>query len=77
VQARLRPFHRLVLARVWARNGLDAPAALEFSADDLDSTDRGAAPQDRAAAEAMLDGLFRDLFAQSEGDALALHAALT
>ncbi len=76
-QRKLRPFHRLVLARVWARNGLEAPAALELSADDLDSADRGAAPQDRAAAEAMLDGLFRDLIAQSEGDPLALHAALT
>jgi hypothetical protein len=35
------------------------------------------APQDRVAAEAALEDLFRSLIEQTEGDALALHAALT
>jgi hypothetical protein len=76
-QGRLSSVHRLVLARLWARAGLAAPAALQLSADDMEAADRVAAPQDRAAADAMLDGLFRELILRSGGDALGLHAALT
>lgn len=76
-QGRLSPVHRLILARLWTRGGLTAPAALQLSADDLDRADRGPAPLDRAAADAMLDDLFRELITQCDGDALGLHAALT
>jgi hypothetical protein len=76
-QGRLSPVHRLILARIWARNGLTAPAALQLSADDIDGADKAPTPQDRAAADTMLDGLFRELMAQSGGDALGLHASLT
>ncbi len=76
-QGRLSPFHRLLLARSWARNGLQAPTALEITADDLDAVGRKLPLPNRAAADAMLDDLFRNLIEQSEGDALELHAALT
>lgn len=76
-QGRLSPFHRLLLASAWTRNGLPAPASLEISAADMMLADPGPAPQDRVAAEAALEDLFRSLIEQTEGDALALHAALT
>jgi hypothetical protein len=75
-QWRLRSFHRLVLARVWAQNGLKAPAALELTADDIDAANGDIALEDRAEADAILDDLFRNLIEQSDGDALVLHAAL-
>ena len=76
-QRRLGLAHRLLLARAWARNGLQAPAELELSAEELDQSGTAPAPQDRAAADAMLENLFKDLIRQAGGDALALHAALT
>jgi hypothetical protein len=76
-QGRLSPVHRLLLGRLWARNGMTAPAALQLAADDMGDADRAPALQDRAAADTMLDGLFRELIAQSGGDAIGLHAALT
>lgn len=76
-QGRLSPVHRLLLGRLWARNGIAAPGVLQLSAEDMDRGDMAPAPQDRASAEAMLEGLFRDLIAQSGGDASELHARLT
>jgi hypothetical protein len=76
-QGRLSPFHRLLLASAWTRNGLPAPASLEVSSADMMRAAPGPAPQDRVAAEAALEDLFRSLIEQTEGDALALHAALT
>jgi hypothetical protein len=76
-QDRLPPFHRLVLASAWARNGLPAPAALELSATDIGASDLGYGIANHTGAEAMLDDLFRNLIEQTEGDAMALHAALT
>jgi hypothetical protein len=75
-QGRMSPFHRLLLASAWARNGLPTPAALEVSPDDMlaSSTPRLA---DRAAADASLEDLFQNLIEQSDGDALTLHAVLT
>ena len=76
-QGRLSPFHRLLLASAWTTNGLPAPASLEVSSADMMRAAPGPAPQDRVAAEAALEDLFRSLIEQTEGDALALHAALT
>lgn len=76
-QGRLSPFHRLLLASAWTRSGLPAPASLEVSSADMMRAAPGPAPQDRVAAEAALEDLFRSLIEQTEGDALALHAALT
>ncbi len=76
-QGRLSPFHRLLLASAWTRSGLPAPASLEVSSADMMRGAPGPAPQDRVAAEAALEDLFRSLIEQTEGDALALHAALT
>ena len=76
-QGRLRSFHRLVLARAWAQNGLKAPAALELTADDIDASNSAPAMNDRSEANEILDNLFRNLIEQSDGDALVLHAALT
>lgn len=45
--------------------------------DDMETANGRMAVQDGTAADAMLDGLFRDLIEQSEGDALGLHAALS
>ncbi|MEE4239738.1 MAG: hypothetical protein V2I51_23700, partial [Anderseniella sp.] len=71
-QGRLTPFHRLLLASAWTRNGLRAPAALELTAVDMALADEAAALPSSADAEAMLEDLFRDLIAQAEGDALTL-----
>lgn len=76
-QRRLSPFHRMLLASAWRRNGLPAPASLEVTASDMMMADPPLGLQDRAAAEASLEELFRSLIEQSEGDALTLHAALT
>lgn len=76
-QDRLSPFHRLLLASAWTRNGLAAPAALELSATDIDASGLAPGMRDRAEADALLGDLFRSLIEQTEGDALALHAALT
>lgn len=76
-QGRLSPFHRLLLASAWTTNGLPAPTSLEVSAADMMLAAPSPAPQDRVAAEAALEDLFRSLIEQTEGDALALHAALT
>lgn len=76
-QGRLGTTRRLLLARAWARNGLQAPAELELSPEQLDRSGPGPAPQDRAAADAMLQNLFKDLIQQAGGEAMALHAALT
>jgi len=76
-QQRLNPFHRLLLASAWTRNGLPAPASLELSAADMELASQEFAMPDPAGAEAMLDDLFRDLIEQAGGDALTLHAALT
>ena len=75
-QGRLRSFHRLVLARAWAQNGLKAPDALELTADDIDAANSPIALEDAAEADVILDNLFRNLIEQSDGDALVLHAAL-
>jgi len=75
-QGRLSPFHSLLLASAWTRNGVTAPASLELTATDMATTNQTPAMPDRAAAEAVLDGLFRDLIEQNDGDAPALHAAL-
>jgi len=76
-QDKLPPFHRMLLASAWARNGLPAPAALEISATDIEMSDLAPGMRNRTEAEAMLDDLFCNLIEQTEGDALALHAALT
>lgn len=76
-QGRLTPFHRLLLASVWTRNGLPAPASLEVSAADMMLAESAPGLPDLAAAEESLDELFGNLIEQTEGDALALHAALT
>ncbi len=76
-QGALGPTHRLVLARVWARNGLQAPAALEFAAENLETSELAVKPRNRAEADAMLDNLFQDLLQKSGGDAPGLHAALS
>ncbi|MCC6001128.1 MAG: UPF0149 family protein [Pararhodobacter sp.] len=75
-QDRLPPFHRMLIASAWARNGLPAPAALEIPAADIEASGLAPGMRNRAEAEAMLDDLFRNLIEQSAGDALALHAAL-
>lgn len=75
-QDRLPPFHRLLIASAWARIGLPAPAALELSATDIDTSDLRYEMASRTEAETVLDDLFRNLIKQTEGDALALHAAL-
>jgi hypothetical protein len=76
-QDKLAPFHRMLLASAWARNGLPAPAALELSATDIEASGLASGIRNRAEAEVMLDELFRNLIEQTEGDAMALHAALT
>lgn len=76
-QGRLSPFHRLLLASAWTRNGLAAPASLELSATDIDASGLAPGIPDRTEADALLDDLFQNLIEQTEGDALALHAALT
>lgn len=76
-QDRLSPFHRLLLASAWTRNGLSAPPALELSSTDMEAAGIAPGKPVRADADAVLDDLFRNLIAQTEGDALALHAALT
>ncbi len=76
-QDKLLPFHRMLLASAWARNGLPAPAALELSATDIEMSGLPPGMRNRAEAEAMLDDLFRNLIEQTKGDAFALHAALT
>lgn len=72
----LTTFHRLLLAQIWARNGLAAPKALELTEDDIEASDQIELPPDRAMLDAMLDDLFDDLLRQAEGDALGVHAAL-
>jgi len=76
-QDRLSPFHRLLLASAWTRNGLSAPSTLELSSTDMEAAGIAPGKPGRADADAVLDDLFRNLIAQTEGDALALHAALT
>ncbi len=76
-QDRLSPFHRMLLASAWARNGLAAPGALEISAADIERTGLSPGIRNRAEAEAMLEDLFRSLIDQAEGDVFALHAAMT
>lgn len=76
-QDRLTPFHRLLLASLWTRNGLPTPTSLEVSAADMMLAGPAPGLPDRAAAEASLEDLFRNLTEQTEGDALALRAALT
>ena len=76
-QDRLPSFHRLLLASAWTRSRLPAPAALELSATDIEASGHSPGIPVPADAEALLDDLFRDLIEQTEGDALALHAALT
>ena len=76
-QGRLSPFHRLLLASAWTRNGLAAPASLELSATDIDVSGLAPGIPDRTEADALLDDLFQNLIEHTEGDALALHAALT
>lgn len=76
-QRRIGPMHRLLLASIWARSGLQAPAALALTPEEMDASAPAAMLKDRAAADAMLDDLFRDLIEQTGGDALGLHAALT
>jgi hypothetical protein len=75
-QDRLPPFHRLLFASAWARNGLPAPAALELSATDIGASDLGSGMTNHTDAETMLEDLFRKLIEQTEDDAMALHAAL-
>jgi len=76
-QNRLSPFLRILLASAWARHGLSAPTALQLSTADIEASGRGQRTASRAEADTMLDDLFRNLIEQTEGDALALHAALT
>lgn len=76
-QGRLSPFNRLLIASAWTRNGLAAPASLEVSASDMLGSDATLRMQTHDDAEAVLADLFRDLIKQTDGDALALHAALT
>ena len=76
-QDKLPLFHRMLLASALARNGLPAPAALEISATDIEMSDLAPGMRNRTEAEAMLDDLFCNLIEQTEGDALALHEALT
>ncbi len=76
-QDKLPPFHRILLASAWARNGLPAPVALEVSATDIELSDLAPGTCSSTEDEAMLDDLFCSLIKQTEGDALALHGALT
>lgn len=69
----LRPAHRMLLARVWAQSGLRPPAALELTPDGSTA----GPPPDRADVDSMLEQLLDDLVQQAEGDALAVHTALS
>ncbi len=60
-QDRLSPFHRLLLASAWTRNGLSAPASLELSPTDIDGSGLAPGILDRTVADALLDDLFRTL----------------
>ncbi|MBA2437987.1 MAG: UPF0149 family protein [Acidimicrobiia bacterium] len=64
--------HRMLLASLWTRSGLTAPAALELTAESITAEP----PPDRADVDAMLDTLLEDLVGQAEGDALGVHTAL-
>jgi hypothetical protein len=64
--------HRMLLASLWTRSGLTAPAALELTAESITAEP----PPARADVEAMLDTLLKDLVRQAEGDALGVHTAL-
>jgi hypothetical protein len=64
--------HRMLLARLWARSGLTAPAALELTAEDV----AAGPPPDRADVDAMLDTLLEDLVRKAKGDAIGVHTAL-
>jgi len=68
----LGAIHRMLLARLWARSGLTAPAALELAAEDAAAKP----PPERADVDAMLDTLFQDLVRQAESNALGVHTAL-
>ena len=69
----LGPAHRMLLARVWARSGLGAPAALELTPD----TSTAEPPLHRADVDTMLEQLLDDLVQQAEGEALGVHTALS
>lgn len=64
--------HRMLLARLWARSGLTAPAALEVTAD----SSKAELPPDRDDVDTMLEKLLDDLVHQAGGDALSVHTAL-
>lgn len=76
-QGALRAAHRFILARIWSRNGLQAPAVLELTDDDADPPEGVDVPGDPAALAAMLNGLLDEMTRQVDGDALELYAALT
>ena len=73
-QGKLDTFHRLALGRAWAQNALEPPVVLELN--EIDEGMQDAPPPDRAALDAMLDDLYRDLIKQAEGDPFTLHAVL-
>jgi hypothetical protein len=68
----LDPTNRMLLASLWTRSGLTAPAALELTAESI----KAEPLPERADVEAMLDTLLEDLVRQAEGDALGVHTAL-
>lgn len=72
--------HRLLIAQLWPRNGLAAPATLELQREEIVSAGHSepvpAAAQDPGTEDALLDDLFKDLIGQADGEPLALHEAL-
>lgn len=75
-QGRITPAHSLLFARLWTRNGLPAPAALEVQREEVIPA-KGLPAFDPAAGDVQLDVLFSQLIDQAEGNALGLHHALT
>jgi yecA family protein len=75
-QGRITSAHSLLFARLWTRNGLPAPVALELHRDEIIpiSSRRASTP---AEGDALLEGLFAELILQAEGEPLALHHALS
>ncbi|MFV0384300.1 UPF0149 family protein [Paracoccus sp. (in: a-proteobacteria)] len=66
---------RLLLARIWTRCGLPAPAALEMTVDEIDTQDLQ--PGTDEFPDAMMEDMFQDLVSQADGDPTILHETLT
>lgn len=75
-QGRLGPTHRLMLAGLWARNGLPAPAVLAIDDTDEDMAEFLSQSSLGQDGDAIVGGLFDSLIEQTDGDVGELHAAL-